>query len=209
MSIKFTTLLAVLIALLACARAQAERRHKLTRPVHRFAPNRPYLAGKRIVGGFVIDISDAPYQISLQYDDDHNCGGSILSSKWILTAAHCINDNAPSKPTVRVGSSEHASGGTVVRVARIVPHPMHGSQNNYDIALLELKNELTFSEKVQPIALPEQDEPIEEGTMGIVSGWGLTLSEADSNDVLRATNVPIVNQQECNKAYQSFGHNHN
>uniref|UniRef100_A0A182TUE7 trypsin n=1 Tax=Anopheles melas TaxID=34690 RepID=A0A182TUE7_9DIPT len=139
------------------------------------------------------------------YDDDHNCGGSILSSKWILTAAHCINDNAPSKPTVRVGSSEHASGGTVVRVARIVPHPMHGSKNNYDIALLELKNELTFSEKVQPISLPEQDEPIEEGTMGIVSGWGLTLSEADSNDVLRATNVPTVNQQECNKAYQSYG----
>ncbi|XP_317174.3 trypsin-5 [Anopheles gambiae] len=203
MSIKFTTLLAVLIALLACARAHAERRHKLTRPVHRFTPNGPYLAGKRIVGGFVIDISDAPYQISLQYDDDHNCGGSILSSKWILTAAHCINDNAPSKPTVRVGSSEHASGGTVIRVARIVPHPMHGSKNNYDIALLELKNELTFSEKVQPIALPEQDEPIEEGTMGIVSGWGLTLSEADSNDVLRATNVPTVNQQECNKAYQS------
>ncbi|EAU77992.1 AGAP012842-PA [Anopheles gambiae str. PEST] len=40
--------------------------------------------------------------------------------------------------------------------------------------------------------------------MGIVSGWGLTLSDADSNDVLRATNVPTVNQQECNKAYQSM-----
>lgn len=52
---------------------------------------------ERIVGGRAIDITDAPWQVSLQYNGRHFCGGSIISpnlgysnsSKWILTAAHC------------------------------------------------------------------------------------------------------------------------
>lgn len=43
----------------------------------------------RIVGGFEIDIKDVPWQVSLQTSGFHICGGSIISPKWILTAAHC------------------------------------------------------------------------------------------------------------------------
>ncbi|XP_052899190.1 trypsin-5-like [Anopheles moucheti] len=202
MSNKYTSVLIALIALVVCVKAQSlVHRNRLIRPVLRLPSS-----AKRIVGGFVIDITDAPYQVSLQYGNEHNCGGSILSERWILTAAHCIHDDSSSELTVRVGSSEHASGGKVIRVARVVSHPHHGSSSNsYDIALLELESELIFSNKIQPVVLPEQDASVEEGTMGTVTGWGMTLSESESNDVLRATNVPTVNQQECNKAYQSYG----
>lgn len=49
---------------------------------------RPRLDG-RIVGGIELDISDAPYQVSLQRGQQHFCGGSVINNNWVLTAAHC------------------------------------------------------------------------------------------------------------------------
>lgn len=42
----------------------------------------------RIVGGFVTTIEKNPWQVSLQYSG-HYCGGSVISNKWVISAAHC------------------------------------------------------------------------------------------------------------------------
>lgn len=44
----------------------------------------------RIVGGREAHEGQFPHQISLRFKGSHNCGGSIISSKYILTAAHCV-----------------------------------------------------------------------------------------------------------------------
>lgn len=46
----------------------------------------------RIIGGFPINITEAPYQVSLNLRGSHYCGGSILSEKFVLSAAHCMQD---------------------------------------------------------------------------------------------------------------------
>ncbi|XP_053672127.1 trypsin-1-like isoform X2 [Anopheles nili] len=189
MSNKIAIVLALLAVVIACVQAHNESKR-----------------GFRIVGGFEIDVSEAPYQVSLQYNKRHNCGGSVLSSKWVLTAAHCTDGASAKSLSVRVGSTAHASGGTVVAVERVVQHPSYDASTiDFDYSLLELESELSFSEEVTPVALPEQDEAVEDGTMTTVSGWGNTQSSSESNARLRAANVPTVNQQQCHKAYQSFG----
>ncbi|XP_059607796.1 trypsin-1-like [Phlebotomus argentipes] len=167
---------------------------------------KPRLDG-RIAGGYEIDIEDAPHQVSLQWPD-HVCGGSILSETFVLTAAHCTYGVDVEDLTLRVGSSYHASEGQVVKVKRSILHPEYERITiNYDFSLLELEEPLQFSDVCQPIALPEQDQDVEEGALLLVSGWGLTYNpknREESNDKLRAVIVPKVNDEYCNAAYSQW-----
>uniref|UniRef100_U5EZJ4 trypsin n=1 Tax=Corethrella appendiculata TaxID=1370023 RepID=U5EZJ4_9DIPT len=160
----------------------------------------------KIVGGFPINISDAPYQISLQNRGSHICGGTIISSTHVLTAGHCTDGSSVSNLRVRVGSSRHASGGQIVSLKRITQHPQFDySTIDYDFSLLELAQPLQFDNNRQPLGLPEQDEPVADGTLCIVSGWGNTQSVTESRASLRAAQVPSYNQNECDRAYRQYG----
>lgn len=55
----------------------------------------------RIVGGVAIPIERTPYQVSLQYDGYHFCGGSIISSNFVLSAAHCTDRTSAKYLSVR------------------------------------------------------------------------------------------------------------
>ncbi|XP_049548434.1 trypsin-3-like [Anopheles darlingi] len=51
--------------------------------------------GNRIVGGFAIDISETPYQVSLQYRGSHNCGGSIIAIGVVSWGYGCAKTGYP------------------------------------------------------------------------------------------------------------------
>uniref|UniRef100_A0A1I8PMZ7 Peptidase S1 domain-containing protein n=2 Tax=Stomoxys calcitrans TaxID=35570 RepID=A0A1I8PMZ7_STOCA len=129
----------------------------------------------RVVGGDDAVARQFPYQISLRRDHSHVCGGSIISSRTVLTAAHCVvmegTTPFPAKDfTIRAGTINRIAGGIIVQVKRVTVHPDYVIYN--DLALLELEEELTFSETIQPIELFEGEVPA--GSDVIISGWGLT-----------------------------------
>lgn len=162
--------------------------------------------GGKIVGGLPIGIEDASYQISLQTSNFHICGGSVISENFVLTAAHCTSGQSASRLTIRAGSNLYRAGGVVVKVEQILQHEKFDySTIDYDFSLLKLAEPLTFSDSIKPIALPSQDEVVDDDSLCIVTGWGNTQSSQESRDKLRAAYVPSVNHIECNSAYQTFG----
>lgn len=164
----------------------------------------PIQSGK-IVGGFPVNITQVPWQAAFYKHGVQVCGGSIIGSRWILTAAHCISKNFnPRQHHVGVGSTDKFWGGQLNLIDSYIVHEKFDIDSvDYDYALLRLKEEIRFNEGVQTIQLPSvNDGYIEAGTLCLVSGWGITMNSSESNRYLRAVEVPIVDHDLCNEAYE-------
>jgi trypsin len=155
--------------------------------------------GPAIVGGQQADIEQFPFTASVRIYDQHICGGSILSSTTVLTAAHCVYGMDWSQYSVRVGNSYHASG-TSYRVSEVrMNHYYNPDTLDSDVAILKLAGPLAFSSRVQPISLARTAIPV--GSTAWVSGWGALSEGGQSPSSLRAVDVAILSATNCNSAY--------
>lgn len=166
---------------------------------------KPRLDG-RIVGGVEIDIKDAPWQVTMQTMGRHLCGGSIIGSKWILTAAHCTTSpqvkSNPEKILIKSGTSSHREG-VISKVKQIFDHPKYNDESvDYDFALLELETGLEFGDTRKAIKLAESNDHY---GLCLVTGWGDTLNGKASTHKLHGTEIPIYPQEKCKKAYRKQG----
>uniref|UniRef100_A0A3Q3RV82 Transmembrane serine protease 3a n=1 Tax=Mastacembelus armatus TaxID=205130 RepID=A0A3Q3RV82_9TELE len=155
----------------------------------------------RIVGGNISKPGQFPWQVSLRFNGEHLCGGSIITSLWILTAAHCVYGFAdPSMWTVQAGLTEQlVHGAQSLAVEQIIYHAHYRPKGlDYDIAMMKLATSLTFN-GIDPICLPNHGEEFEEGTMCWISGWGATEDEGDTSVVLRFAIVPLLSTKTCNQ----------
>ncbi|XP_008277682.1 transmembrane protease serine 3 [Stegastes partitus] len=156
----------------------------------------------RIVGGNISKPGQFPWQVSLHYKSEHLCGGSIITSRWILTAAHCVYGFEDSSLwAVHVGLTEQLiHGAQSLTVESIVYHSRYRHRGlDYDIALMKLARPLVFNGLVEPICLPNYGEEFTEGTMCWISGWGATEEDGETSVVLRSAMVPLISTKTCNQ----------
>ncbi|KAH8384707.1 hypothetical protein KR093_005657, partial [Drosophila rubida] len=159
----------------------------------------------RIVGGTATTIGSFPWQISLQRNGGHSCGGSIYSGNIIVTAAHCLQSVSASVLQVRAGSSYWSSGGVVSKVASFRNHEGYNANTMVnDIAVIRLSSSLSFSSNIKAIGLASWAPA--NGAAASVSGWGTQSSGSSSIPTqLQYINTKIVSQQQCASSAYSYG----
>jgi len=165
----------------------------------------------RIVGGQVVSPKNKyPWHVGIKFSNGRNywCGGSIINDRYVMTAAHCIDDLNGNAQGLVVGVADHnmfsttddVSGVTrLVNVEQIIGHPDYNDRTlNNDIALLRLSETLDLSQhkQLRAVCLPADDSKNYAGMMAIASGWGTLSSGGSQPSRLNEVTVPIL-EQSC------------
>ncbi|KAI2796083.1 Cytochrome P450 4f11 [Blomia tropicalis] len=174
-----------------------------------------YLLG--IVNGDISHMNEWPFMASLLYKSKtHFCGGSVWNSKFILTAAHCLYfDNQTLIPveliTVYVGHVNlvflHSSSLYAVEIA--IAHPKFvGVGGGYDIALIQLKNEINFKSSSSSCVCQLKPHGTYDRSTCYAIGWGATSYEnRKPSFFLRHVMLPVLEDSYCSTHSKHYVYN--
>jgi secreted trypsin-like serine protease len=158
-----------------------------------------------IVGGDTASIAEYPYAVYLVDNAGRQfCGGALVGSTAVATAAHCTEGARPSDLRVVAGRQDMRSrDGVVARVSAIRIAPGYGDPTKgNDFAVLRLDRSMRY----RPVDLPAQADGslYAEGTEATVLGWGRTAEGGDRSQVLRKATVPVISDSGCSASYGVF-----
>ncbi|KAJ1935931.1 hypothetical protein FBU59_005223 [Linderina macrospora] len=174
---------------------------------------------KRIIGGYLLGSHGAPYAVKISISlngQDLSCGGSILSKTHIITAAHCVVDDAgtsvlpPQHFTIGYGDSSIPKQKTV-KATKVTMHPGYRQQkvNANDLAIIEVPEMQLLEQPKNSAAraISIFNGSIDEGQMLVAMGWGSTKTDNDPeslSDELKAALVHVGDQKSCKKFYPDY-----
>ena len=157
------------------------------------------------------DSEPIPWQVGISYSWESKpwCGGTIINSRYVLSAAHCFQHKKRDRLEVTVGDLDWTTSGewpsSKVKVDRVIIHPKYAkaAQFDFDFALLELERPIDFESQdwVRPVCLPE-GKPVT-GETARVSGWGLTdYPQGRPSNKLQYLEVEVMADQTCVDKYR-------
>ncbi|XP_049868792.1 spaetzle-processing enzyme-like [Pectinophora gossypiella] len=203
----------------------------------RFTRDTPETVGitfdNRIAGGKETDLYQYPWTVLLKTTFDYgdrlgtfNCGGSLISGRYVLTAAHCVYEENTRISKLEIYLAEYdkrtfprdckssPEGMTcidniLVQGEGVVVHPNYDDMRlQNDIALVKLQENVPYTEYIRPICLPpiNIDNPNFSNLRLAVAGWGRNGSLP--SEVKQSTVVNLVPQRQCSNAYPQLTEKH-
>ncbi|XP_033246078.1 serine-rich adhesin for platelets [Drosophila miranda] len=174
----------------------------------------------RIVGGVEAPNGQWPWMAAIFLHGPKRtefwCGGSLIGTKYILTAAHCTRDSrqkpfAARQFTVRLGDIDlstdaEPSDPVTFAVKEVRTHERFSRIGFYnDIAILVLDKPVRKSKYVIPVCLPKgiRMPPKERlpGRRATVVGWGTTYYGGKESTSQRQAELPIWRNEDCDRSY--------
>ncbi|XP_030753933.1 trypsin-1-like [Sitophilus oryzae] len=176
----------------------------------------------KVVGGEAAAKAEFPWIVSITRRGNHFCGGTLINKKYVMTAGHCLctgsgNDHlAPA--SLKVTLSQHdltkeSSDAQVVNVKSIIVHPGYSCKKvKDDIAILELNEQVIWSQSIIPACLPAGSEQKAYSTfdnnLATVAGWGWINEERGKGgraEILQKAKVNVIEIEKCRTWYKSQG----
>ena len=155
----------------------------------------------RIVGGDAHNIKEFPFFVSLKQFGWHSCGGSLLTSNFVVSAAHCFLEGRPNSWTIQAGVSQQNQDGFSARVNAILIHADYNVVTLYaDIALVRIDKGIpewtdliqpACIQWIEPVALAA-NEPV------YVIGMGVTNEGGETSGQLLGVSLSVLSTAYCN-----------
>ena len=158
--------------------------------------------GPKIVNGQDASECEWRWQASLRSHGHAFCGGALISPKWVMSAAHCMDGTT--NFVVVLGDfnkdSSHDQHERSYSVQRVISHENFNSETMiHDFALIELAEEVDMGECVATACLPETEVTV--GQECFITGWGTLSSGGYSPSTLQEGRVLTLSNSECNARY--------
>ncbi|XP_014471749.1 PREDICTED: serine protease 53-like [Dinoponera quadriceps] len=162
----------------------------------------------RIIGGKDAPIGKYPYQVSLRFFGSHTCGGSIIDSRNILTAAHCLQGREGEERYLKVhaGTNLQSEAGEVYSVESFKIHEKFSLIRLInDVGIIHLATPMTFSSRVQPIRLATTN--VDNGPCKL-TGWGSTILGGPTPNKLQEIDLQLYPYEKCRVMHSQVQQSH-
>ena len=152
----------------------------------------------------------ASIQINKGEGFTHICGGSVIETNLVLTAAHCFKDRDISELQIVFGTGDLSHTGpfrTERKISKILIHPKYQGESYFDVAVAVLEQELNFNEGVAKVCTPAEgtiDGSHRFGDSVTMTGWGATKPGEGPSSELRQAMMRIFSTSYCNKTRTTF-----